>query len=133
MDEVRQKGVCNMSIRGILMVLGLFILGVAFSGFASYSSSVLHPAEEATIDGKKLASQHCASCHGKDLKGDKGPSLYKMGAKLSPETIEQIIRDGIAGDGKDSMGMPPFAGGSLKDDKEIAAVAQYVSSLGSTK
>lgn len=118
-----------MSFRGILMVLGLFILGVAFSGFASYSDTVMHPKETVELDGKKLTGQYCSSCHGKDLKGGKGPSLYEKGAKLSAETIAQVIRDGIEGNGKDSAGMPAFAGGKLKDEKEIKAVAAYIKSL----
>lgn len=122
-----------MSLRGVLMVLGLFILGVGFSGFASYSDTVMHPKEKVEIDGKKLAGQYCSSCHGKDLKGDKGPSLYEKGAKLSAETISQVIHDGIEGNGKDSAGMPAFAGGKLKDEKQIQAVVAYIKSLNEAK
>ena len=130
--SIRKGCAYVMSFRGVLMVLGLFILGVAFSGFASYSNGVMHPKETVEIDGKKLAGQYCSSCHGKDFKGDKGPSLVDKGAKLSEETIAQVIRDGIAG-GADSAGMPAFAGGKLKDEKQIQAVATYIKTLSEQK
>lgn len=114
-----------MSFRGIIIVLSLFVLGVAFSGFAAYSETVVHPKEEVTIDAQKLAQQNCASCHGKDLKGDVGPNLYDRGALLTEESIAQIIHDGVNGK------MPAMGG--LKTDKEVAAVAKYITSLGEKK
>ena len=110
-----------MSFRGTLLVVFLFLLGVTFSGFASYSSTVINPKEEVEIDGAKLASQNCASCHGKDLTGAVGPNLHEKGAKLSADTIAAVIRDGVG------TKMP---GGILKDDKEIEAVAKYITTLG---
>ena len=116
-----------MSFRGIIIVLSLFVLGVAFSGFASYSQTIVTPHQEVAIDGAKLAKQNCASCHGKDLKGDVGPNLHAKGALLTEETIAQIIHDGVNGK------MPPMGGGGLKNDKEVAAVAKYITSLGEQK
>lgn len=111
-----------MSFKGTLIVLGLFILGVAFTGFASYSDTVMHPKVAAQIDGKKLASQNCASCHGQDLKGMNGSAnLHEKGQELSPEAIQQIIKDGVNGK------MTAFSG-KLKDD-QIAAIAKYISTL----
>lgn len=92
----------------------------------------MHPKEQVQIDGKKLAGQYCSACHGKDLKGDKGPSLYEKGAKLSEETIAQVIHDGVEASGK-SAGMPAFAGGKLKDEKQIQAVAAYIKTLNESK
>ncbi|MBL0387953.1 cytochrome c [Tumebacillus sp. ITR2] len=116
-----------MSFRGIIIVLSLFVLGVAFSGFAAYSETVVHPKEEVTIDGKKLAAQNCASCHGKDLTGSVGPNLHERGALLTEETIAQVIHDGVNGK------MPPMGGGGLKSDKEVEAVAKYIASLSEAK
>ena len=110
-----------MSVRGIVLVLFLFVMGVTFSGVASYSSTVISPKEHTEIDGKKLAAQNCASCHGKDFKGAVGPSLVDRGSKLSADTIATIIKDGVG------TAMP---GGILKDDKEIQAVAKYITTLG---
>jgi cytochrome c551 len=111
-----------MSFKGTLIVLGLFILGVAFTGFASYSDTVMHPKVAAQIDGKKLAAQNCASCHGQDLKGMKGSAnLHEKGQELSPEAIQQIIKDGVNGK------MTAFSG-KLKDD-QIAAIAKYITTL----
>ncbi|KEO83734.1 c-type cytochrome [Tumebacillus flagellatus] len=116
-----------MSFRGIIIILSLFVLGVAFSGFAAYSETVVHPKEEVTIDAKKLVSQNCAACHGKDLKGDVGPNLHERGQLLTEETIAQIIHDGVNGK------MPPMGGGGLKNDKQVEAVAKYIASLGDQK
>ncbi|MCX7568898.1 cytochrome c [Tumebacillus sp. DT12] len=110
-----------MSVRGLLLVLFLFAMGVTFSGVASYSSTVIQHHEKPEISGEKLAAQNCASCHGKDFKGGAGPSLVDRGSKLSSETIAQIIKDGVGGD------MP---GGIIKDEKEIQAVAKYITTLG---
>lgn len=103
------------------MVLFLFLLGVAFSGFASYQSTLEHHGEEVAIDAEKLAQQNCASCHGKDLNGsDNAPSLVERGSLLSEETIASIIRDGVG----DKM-----PAGVIKNEKEILAVAKYITSL----
>ncbi|MGZ4030854.1 MAG: c-type cytochrome [Tumebacillaceae bacterium] len=111
-----------MSFKGTLMVLGLFILGVAFTGFASYSDTVMHPKVAEAIDGKKLASQNCASCHGQDLKGMNGSAnLHEKGQQLSVETIQQVIKDGV-------NGKMPENPGKLTD-KEIEAVAKYITTL----
>ncbi|ARU62972.1 hypothetical protein CBW65_19775 [Tumebacillus avium] len=110
-----------MSLRGIGIVLVLFVLGVAFSGFASYSADTFQHKEEKAIDAEKLVMQNCASCHGKDLKGtDLAPSLHEKGQKLSAETIQQIITDGVS---------PNMPEGLLKDHKEISAVANYITNL----
>lgn len=39
--------------------------------------------------------QSCASCHGGNLEGGFGPSLDKIGAKLSKEEISDIIENGV--------------------------------------
>jgi cytochrome c551 len=114
-----------MSLRGIGIVLVLFVLGIAFSGFAAYSADTFQHKEEKKIDAEKLVQQNCASCHGKDLKGSgSAPNLVERGQQLSAETIAQIITDGVA------PNMPPYAGGNLKDPQEINAVARYITTLG---
>lgn len=112
-----------MSIRGVGFVLVMFVLAVAFSSFASYSSTTINPKHHVEIDGEKLAKQNCAGCHGADFKGsDSAPDLHDRGSKLSAEAIAQIIRDGVGN-------MPAMAGGGLTDDKEVTAIAKYITEL----
>ena len=93
-ESVERGGI--MSFKGTLIVLGLFILGVAFTGFASYSDTVMHPKVAAQIDGKKLASQNCASCHGKDRKGDPPnfPSLADLATRMPKEAALTKVMQG---------------------------------------
>ncbi len=116
-----------MSIRGVGFVLVMFVLAVAFSSFASYSATTINPKHHEEIDGAKLAKQNCAGCHGQDFKGSgKAPDLHDRGSKLSQEAIAQIIRDGV-GD------MPAMAGGNLKEDKQVTAIAKYITELDKQK
>jgi mono/diheme cytochrome c family protein len=48
-------------------------------------------------------------------------NLHEKGQELSPEAIQQIIKDGVNGK------MTAFSG-KLKDD-QIAAIAKYISTL----
>jgi cytochrome c551 len=50
--------------------------------------------EKAAADAEKLVQQNCVSCHGQNLEGGVGPSLEKVGSKLSQEEIENIILNG---------------------------------------
>ncbi|WP_071460812.1 cytochrome c551 [Bacillus massilinigeriensis] len=45
-------------------------------------------------DPEKLFNQKCSSCHGGNLEGGAGPALDKVGAKLSQDEIEKIIKEG---------------------------------------
>ncbi|HEU4964662.1 MAG TPA: cytochrome c [Bacilli bacterium] len=109
-----------MSFKGVAIVLFLFLLGVAFSGFASYQSTLTHEEIAKPVDAEKLVKQNCTSCHGKDLKGDVGPNLHERGQLLSEEAIAAIIKDGVNGK------MP---GDLIKGDEAVAEVAKYITSL----
>lgn len=72
-----------------------------------------------TIDGKKIYSQRCASCHHQDRIGFSAPPLIPQTLeKLTDEKIHKIIKNGLP-----STLMPPFS--DLSDD-EIKEVIAYL-------
>lgn len=62
----------------------------------------------------------CASCHGGNLEGSAGPSLEKVGAKLSKDEIIDIINNGRGA-------MPPMKDNLSDEEKEN--LAAWLSSL----
>ncbi len=68
------------------------------------------------VDAEKIFANNCATCHGKNLEGNVGPNLTKVGSKYSSEEIQKIIKNG--------KGQMPA--GILKDDKEIMAVSDWL-------
>lgn len=72
--------------------------------------------EQATTDPEKIYEQNCLSCHGSDLSGQVGPSLQKVGSKLSKDDIANIIKNG-----KGSM--PPQQLGN----EQVSAIATWLS------
>jgi mono/diheme cytochrome c family protein len=85
-------------------------------------------------DVAALWGQHCASCHGKDGKGEtkagkkagvKDQTDAKYQAGLTEEKMFKAVKEGLKEDGKEKM--KPFAE-KLKDD-EIKALVAHVRSL----
>lgn len=100
-----------------MLALGMgsmLVLGAC--GGSDEDSSGDSGSNTSSIDAEAVYAQNCAACHGKDLKGMSGPSLEKVGANLSAEDIENIIKNGKGG-------MP---GGVLQDEAEIDAVAAWL-------
>lgn len=80
----------------------------------------------ATIEfeqGRRLFSAHCASCHGPNGEGGKGPTLAQadLPRASDDESLKRIIANGIEGTEM------PF---SRMDWADIERVAKYVRSLG---
>jgi cytochrome c551 len=73
-------------------------------------------ASAGNLDGKPLYEANCASCHGPDLTGGKGPTLKGQGA-ISLGFIEAQI---LNGGGE----MPAFKG--KLSDEEVASIANYI-------
>src|ERR1700722_3684445 len=50
-------------------------------------------------DAPQIFAANCASCHGNDLAGGRGPSLFAptLLAENSDETLRQIILSGVSG------------------------------------
>jgi mono/diheme cytochrome c family protein len=78
-------------------------------------------AQEAAAQGKQVFTQNCASCHtlkDANASGKVGPNLDQV--KPDEQTVARKVPVG-------GGGMPPFKG--VLPDDQIAAVAQYVSSV----
>ncbi|WP_018660745.1 cytochrome c551 [Heyndrickxia acidiproducens] len=45
-------------------------------------------------DAKKLVDQKCSACHGRNLEGNVGPSLEKIGSKMNEKQILDVIENG---------------------------------------
>jgi glucose/arabinose dehydrogenase len=73
--------------------------------------------------GRAIFTQSCAGCHGSDLSGGRGPSLFdpRLFARLTDPAIHRTIESGV----KDSE-MPPFAG--TLDSGQVDAVIAYLHS-----
>jgi cytochrome c551 len=73
-------------------------------------------------EAKALFKQNCISCHAKDLSGAVGSAsdIRKVGARLSPEEIADVIKNG-------GNRMPKF-GGRLSDE-EISSLAAWLGEL----
>jgi len=120
-----------MKLKNLLLALGLgTTLALAACGGSDDSSSDDSSSgtkEESTmnddssktqsgVDAEKIFANNCATCHGKNLEGNVGPNLTKVGSKYSSEEIQKIIKNG--------KGQMPA--GILKDDKEIMAVSDWL-------
>jgi aldose sugar dehydrogenase len=83
---------------------------------------LLLPSHAQAPDVAKLFEQHCASCHGSDLKGGQTDSLlddqWRHG-NGDDETLFRIIRDG-----DEPNGMPPMKGDL--NDADIRALVIYI-------
>src|SRR5579863_4523302 len=76
-------------------------------------------------DGKKVFSERCAGCHGRDARGSgKAPGLAGS-LRLSGQPVEQVramVQSGFPDSGMPAFDLPPA---------ELDAVAAYVRSLNS--
>lgn len=69
------------------------------------------------INAEEIVKQSCISCHGQNLEGVSAPALANIGSKLSADEISKVIKEG--------KGIMPK--GLIKDPKEVAAVAKWLS------
>src|SRR5215472_1467855 len=72
-------------------------------------------------DAPQIFAANCAECHGNDLSGGRGPSLFAPAllAENPDATLRQIIRDGVAG-----SDMPAFK--NRLDDAQIGRVLAFL-------
>jgi aldose sugar dehydrogenase len=96
--------------------LGAFVVVAIGSGWVS--------AQEANPDGKAIYAEHCAKCHGQNLKGGEAPSLVDAVWLYGTGKSQRIrnIRFGIL-----QQGMPAFT--EALSGKEIDAVADYIGEM----
>lgn len=107
------------------------LLTLLLVGVAAAQTPAASPAKAGDIDGKKIYSAKCVTCHGKDLKGT--PAMAKMlktdikeldlqGGEATKKTDAELTK--IIADGRGKM--TAFKN-KLKDD-EIVAVLAFVRS-----
>ena len=132
-----------------LLVVLITVLIVLVAGFAAWhlgrgggvpGADASDPALVALGGG--VYSEHCASCHGKDLEGEPNWRQRRSDGTLpapphdasghtwhhSDEVLFRLVRDGLtafAGDDYRSA-MPAYAG--ILSDREIRAVLAYIKS-----
>ncbi|WP_018130606.1 c-type cytochrome [Effusibacillus pohliae] len=100
--------------------VGLLAVGFAFMSAGCSSSSNQQqqaPVVDTGAKGYQIFQVNCAGCHGNQLQGVAGPSLSKIGAKLSKEQIESRILNG-------GGGMPPFK--QRLDQQELAELVDWL-------
>lgn len=107
---------------GIIAIGLAIVAGLTACGGGSKSDETVNPPKAAdgggTVNVEAIYKSNCVTCHGADLAGGSGPSLQKVGARLSKDQIAAKIANGGAG-------MPPY-NNTLKDN-EIAALAEWLS------
>lgn len=119
-----------MKLKNLLLAAGLgatLALGACGSDDSSSSDTTKEDTSmnddssktETAVNAEKIFANNCATCHGKNLEGNVGPNLTKVGSKYSSEEIQKIIKNG--------KGQMPA--GILKDDKEIVAVADWLADM----
>jgi len=91
----------------LLIWLGILLVGCSQNNSANEGQAEL---SELAMEGEKIIKTSCISCHGRDLKGDMGPSLY--GLTMTDEELKDIL---IKGKGA----MPP-ATANGKEEEVIA-------------
>jgi mono/diheme cytochrome c family protein len=107
-------------------------------GVARPATAAAVPASARTQEPGKAIFEgkgNCAICHGRDARGTPlGPDLTDGQWLQIPgtlESVESVIRAGVAKPKKFPGPMPPLGGARLRD-AEVAAVARYVFSLNPT-
>ena len=99
----------------------LAAIALALAAFPA-SAGDLSPQRAAELE--RLVRQDCGSCHGMTLKGGLGSDLQaETLAGTAPETLAQIVLDGIPG-----TAMPPWR--PLLTEGEALWIAEYLLNAG---
>jgi mono/diheme cytochrome c family protein len=109
-------------MRAFIAITGCGILMIASAG------------NGVAADGAANWSHHCASCHGKDGKGDTGIGKTlgvkdyhdaKVQAAFSDPEMERAIKEGVKTNGEETM--KPF--GNKLSSADIKALVAYIRSF----
>jgi cytochrome c551 len=132
------RNVKALLVAGIPFLLGLvFAAGVITTGIKNQKAVQSNEGQKVAVSDttnsnsggndeiKNIVMTTCAGCHGSDLKGQVGPSLYEAAKKYKPEDIEKILKDGKRGE----KGQMP-AGLVKGKEKEVA---DFIASLKNQK
>jgi len=108
-------------IIGVIMIVMLAFAMVACSSKSKDTSDKTNNKTTTTAnagDAQKLFDAKCSQCHGKDLAGNVGPNLQKIGSKYSKDEILNIIKNG-----KNNGAMPA----GLYSGKDADTIATWLS------
>ncbi|GGA51225.1 cytochrome c [Kroppenstedtia guangzhouensis] len=108
MKVIGWKGFCLVSAV-VLLIAGCSDPNPSTSEEKKSGESVQVDAAQA----EETYQNNCMSCHGDQLQGAQGPSLEKVGAKLSAKEIETIIQSGQGS-------MPPQVSLNVEERKNLA-------------
>jgi mono/diheme cytochrome c family protein len=116
-----RKNIFILVLAGLVMVL--IVAVVSCGGTASTTTAPQqNPGTQTTLasagtaDGKALYAANCATCHGPDMKGGKGPVLVGRSA-MDLGYVETRIKTGYGQ-------MPAFK--DKLTDEEIASIANFI-------
>ncbi|RXT14979.1 cytochrome c [Ammoniphilus sp. CFH 90114] len=79
---------------GLVLSLGLAFSGLGVQKEGEQTEQAAAPTAE---EIKATVEAGCTSCHGADLKGSAGPSLYNLDQKYDLDEIATILRSGKGG------------------------------------
>ena len=121
-------------MRGVARVLGLSIAGMLLSIVGCGDGSSEGSSDAGATSGEALYGEHCASCHGADLRGtSKGPShlslVYEPGHHPD-ESFRAAVRQGVRQHHWDFGDMPAIEGLS---DVEVGRIIAFVRSAQETE
>lgn len=87
----------NLLPFGIIAIVGVFVAIIVFYVGLDTKQKREAGEEEGSVElaePEEIYAQSCAGCHGKDLSGNNGPDLQKVGDSFSAEEIRDIILEG---------------------------------------
>lgn len=106
-----------LSGKGCLLFMMIIFLLSACSQGNNDRLMVSSSATPEDAEAVALYKKRCISCHGVDLSGKVGPSLQKIGIRLSDQQLMDIVHDG-------GRGMPSFK--KILSAEEIGVLAQWL-------
>lgn len=103
--------------KGLLAIVGASLLLLTACGQTADNNTSNNDAntgsQQQAAGPEEIAKQNCSSCHGGNLQGNFGPSLEKIGSKMTKEEIIEVLDKGIGS-------MPPQTKLTPEQKEELA-------------